>query len=509
MRRALTIVVAATTAAVMFAPPGLAQTGLEWGECPADVAKHGLRCTTIDVPLDYRDPDGQRIQLAVSRLASKNPDKRRGVLLTNPGGPGGSGLDFPSGLVDLKLPQSVLDSYDIIGFDPRGVGRSTPVTCDLTTEQQYRGNIPPYARNAADVLTQARNAKTVAGQCAESKTANLLPHVSTAATARDMDRIREALHEDKLSFLGYSYGTHLGAVYTTLFPDRGDRIVLDSNLGPGGLDRTGSRLFGPGMEKRFPDFAEFAAARPEYDLGTSPEAVTAKYFDLAARLDKTPVQGYDGNLFRLATFGSLYRDSRMPALAELWKALDTNQPPPPAAAAEAQPNLENAVASHLYVICNDSRWPKSVGSYLHDVAVDRKHYPMFGASGANIRPCAFWRSEPAEPPVRVGDQGPSNVLLAQNTRDPATPQAGAEQMRRALGDRARMVTADQGGHGAYLIGANKCANDTVTAFLTTGERPQDDRVCAAEPARHPPAGASHSSEPVTYDVVSLVPPPLP
>ncbi|WP_370456438.1 alpha/beta hydrolase [Amycolatopsis sp. WAC 04169] len=123
-----------------------------------------------------------------------------------------------------------------------------------------------------------------------------------------------------------------------------------------------------------------------------------------------------------------------------------------------------------------------MSSYLHDVSVDRQRYPMFGASGANIRPCAFWRSEPAEPPVRVDDQGPSNVLLAQNTRDPATPLAGAEQMRHALGDRARMVTADQGGHGVYLIGANKCANDTVTAFLTTGERPEADHTCVAEPA---------------------------
>ncbi|MFC9255494.1 alpha/beta hydrolase [Amycolatopsis thailandensis] len=482
MRRALTIVVAAATAAVVLAPPGLARTGPKWGECPADVAKPGLRCGTIDVPLDHRNPDGEQIQLAISRLASKNPDKRRGVLLTNPGGPGGSGLDFPGGLVDLKLPQSVLDSYDVIGFDPRGVGRSAPVTCDLTTEQQYRGNIPPFARDASDVVTHARNSKTVAEQCAKSKTANMLPYVSTAATARDMDRIREALHEDKLSFLGYSYGTHLGAVYTTLFPDRSDRIVLDSNLVPGGLDRTGSRLFGPGLEKRFPDFAEFAAARPEYGLGTTPEAVTAKYFDLAGRLDKTPVQGYDGNLFRLATFGSLYRDSRMPELAAIWHALDTNQPPPTSAASDAPQSLENKVASHLYAICNDSRWPRSVSSYLHDVSVDRKRFPMFGAAGANIRPCAFWRSEPAERPVRVGDKGPANVLLAQNTRDPATPLAGAEQMRRALGDRARMVTADQGGHGVYLIGANKCANDTVTAFLTTGERPADDRVCVAEPA---------------------------
>ncbi|WP_418190795.1 alpha/beta hydrolase [Amycolatopsis albispora] len=131
------------------------------------------------------------------------------------------------------------------------------------------------------------------------------------------------------------------------------------------------------------------------------------------------------------------------------------------------------------MICNDSRWPKPVGTYLRDVAADRERYPLFGAAAANIRPCAFWRSEPAEPPVRVGDQGPSNVLVVQNTRDPATPLAGARKMHEALGDRSRLITADQGGHGTYLIGANQCANNAVTAFLTTGDRPPADLACPA------------------------------
>ncbi|MGC7096822.1 alpha/beta hydrolase [Amycolatopsis lurida] len=477
MRRALTIVVAAVAAATALAPPVLAEPSLRWGDCEGlDVP--GLQCTTVDVPLDHRNPDGPQIEIALSRLASKNPEQRRGVLLTNPGGPGGAGLDFPGGLVGLGLPQSVLDTYDIIGLDPRGVGRSTPVTCDLTPEQQMRGNIPPYAHNAADVLEQAKKAKAVAEQCAKSETAHLLPFISTAATARDMDLIRGKLGEDKLSFLGYSYGTHLGAVYATLFPDRSDRIVLDSSLVPAGLDREASRLFGPGMEKRFPDFAAFAAARPEYGLGATPEAVTAKFYELSDRLDQKPVDGIDGSTFRLLTFGALYRDSRMPHLAETWRALDTNQPLPPTATEAAEPDLENFVSSHLYVLCNDNRWPRSIGAYVHDTAVDRERYPLLGGAGANIRPCAFWSTEPAEPPVRVGDRGPSNVLLVQNTNDPATPLAGAKKMHQALGDRSRMVTAEQNGHGAYLIGPNQCLNDAVTAYLTTGERPADDLVCS-------------------------------
>ena len=299
------------------------------GRLTGKAASPRLECSTLEVPLDYRKPDGRQIEIAISRLASKKPSKRRGVLLTNPGGPGVAGLGYPAALAAAKLPQKVLDSYDVIGFDPRGVGRSTPVTCDLTPEQQSRGNFPPYAHTAADVAREAGNARTIAEQCATSRTASMLPHTTTANTARDMDRIRAALGEPKLSYLGASYGSYLGAVYTTLFPKRSDRIVLDSNLGPGGYDVTAMRPFARGMEDRFPDFAAFAAAHPEYGLGTTPEQVTAKFFELAKRLEAKPVQGIDATLFRGITFDLLYTDAGMPPLAEIWQALDTDQPLPP------------------------------------------------------------------------------------------------------------------------------------------------------------------------------------
>ncbi|MEV7642063.1 alpha/beta hydrolase [Streptomyces rubiginosohelvolus] len=480
---ALALAAAATSVGVpetaRAAPPG---PSLRWEACPAEVSAPELECARLDVPLDYRKPNGRTIEVAISRLPSKNPEKRRGVLLTNPGGPGGYGLGQPAQLKAAGLPQAVLDRYDVIGFDPRGAGLSTPVTCGMA-DQQLWGNIPPYARNAADVARHAKRAQTAAEQCADSDTAYMLPHTSTRNTARDMDRIRAALGEKKLSYLGYSYGSHLGAVYTTLYPGRSDRIVLDSNTVPTGLDATGARLMARGVEDRFPDFAAFAAARPEYGLGSTPEEVTAKFHELAGRLDKHPVRGVDGSYFRLLTLTFLYRDSRLPIVAEAWRALDTDQPLPPAVDPSlTDPDVENKVASHLYVICNDSRWSRSVGSYQRDVAVDRTRYPMFGAASANIRPCAFWKSRPAEPPVEVGDRGPSNVLMAQNSRDPATPLVGALQMRRALGDRARMVTADHGGHGVYVLGGNTCVDRIVTGFLAEGERPARDMTCAADPS---------------------------
>ncbi|AHI02134.1 alpha/beta hydrolase [Kutzneria albida] len=479
MRRTVLVAVAVAAAVVPGVSAAATPSTVRWGPCPADVAAPGLECSTLEVPLDYRNPDGRKIEIAVSRLASKNPSQRRGVLLTNQGGPGGAGLHFPVDLVAFGLPQSVRDSYDVIGFDPRGVGHSTPVTCDLTPQQKMRGNIPPYANTAAEVAKWAEQAKAIARQCATSKTAWMLPHITTANTARDMDRIRAALGEPKLSYDGYSYGTYLGAVYTTLFPQHSDRIVLDSNVGPDGWDAAGGRLFARGFQDRFPDFAKFAAAHPEYGLGSTSEQVTAKYFELAARLDRTPAPGVDGALFRLGTFGYLYGDAQLPKLAELWRALDTNQPLPPLDG--LTPDPDNAISSNRYVICGDSRWPRSVQTYQHNVAVDRVRYPMFGAAAANIQPCAFWPSDPVEPKVRIGDQGPSDVLIVQNLRDPGTPLVGAQQLRQAFGERARMVTADQGGHGVYLLGKNKCANNAVTRFLTTGQRSANDLACAAEP----------------------------
>ncbi|MFD5317830.1 alpha/beta hydrolase, partial [Streptomyces sp. NPDC127098] len=221
-----------------------------------------------------------------------------------------------------------------------------------------------------------------------------------------------------------------------------------------------------------------AAARPEYGLGSTPEEVTATFFELAERLDEEPIDGLDGWWFRGLTFDRLYSDAQLAELAEAWQAFDAGQAPPPL---PPVPNMDNVMSARLHVICADSRWPDSVREYQRNVAHDRQRYPMIGGSSANIGPCAFWPTEGFEPPLEIGDRGPSNVLMAQNERDPGTPLAGAREMRRALGDRAVMVTADQGGHGVYPFGANTCANDAVTTFLTTGQRPARDLACPAEP----------------------------
>lgn len=496
---------------------------LDWALCPDDLpatARSVLECTTVPVPLDHDQPDGTQIEVMISRLASPSPEERRGVLLLNPGGPGGAGLSQPADLSALGLPSSVLDAYDVIGMDPRGVGHSAPVSCGFTVEQNYRGNVPPYAEDAAAVADQAKVARQIADQCAANDPEGRMKHMTTANTARDMDAIRVALGEDELSFYGASYGTALGATFASLFPETSDRVVIDSNLGATSLDRDSLRRFGLGMEDRFPDFAAWAAQRHEsYGLGATPREVRRTYTALAGRLTDRPVGGIDGATFRFYTFASLYADSSFGVIAQLWQALGdadgaaareqaeelrsavagpgatVTAPvpgplpvPAPASAPDgaakgteaATPSpYDNAWASFLAVTCNDTDWSEDVRTYQRAVATDRVRYPLFGAAGANITPCAFWHDDPVDPPVEFAGEGPANVLVLQNLRDPATPHLGGVLAREAFGERARLVSVDGGGHGVYVYDDNPCALNTTTRFLLGGNLPHRDVSCAA------------------------------
>lgn len=455
-----------------------------WGPCPEEVTTEAaptrLDCATVPVPLDHADPARGEIELTISRLASPNPAQRRGVLLLNPGGPGGSGLAFPAFLVQRGMPASVTDAYDVIGIDTRGIGRSAPISCGFTGEGPYIGNLPPYAVDDAAVTARADVARAVARQCADNDRDDRMRHITTAESARDLDAIRAALGEEKASFLGYSYGSALGAAYASMFPDRTDRVVLDSIVGDTHLDRDGLRRYALGMEQTFPDFAAWAAERDDtYGLGRTPDEVRATYFELAGRLDREPVDGLDGATFRGGVFAYLFNELQYPVLAGLWQSLRTGAPPPDTGPEPDLAAFDNSWTVFLTMTCNDVDWPEDVQPYRDAVAEDRERYPMYGAAAANIIPCAFWPHEPAEPPVPVAAAGPANVLLVQNRRDVPTPYRGAELLRAKFGDRARLVSVDDSGHGAYLLGENPCANDVTTAYLVDGAFPAADVSCPA------------------------------
>ena len=462
MRKTLMALALLPLSLLVAVPAHAAQPSLKWttpcpdyGMSPSPTA--GLECATLRVPLDYAHPD-RTIELTISRHAG-TPGKRRGVLLMNPGGPGSPGLAMPAQLLARMGGSGLPDAYDVIGFDPRGTAYSTPVTCDMTPEQ--RGAVlGPYADGPRDVVATAAKARVVADKCGRASTTDLLPHMTTANTARDLDRIREALGERKISYYGVSYGSYLGAAYASMFPGRGDRIVLDSVLGPRGLDVRANQRFAEGFDDRFPDFAAWAAERDDvYHLGATPAAVTAKFFELAA------VRGPE---FRANTWNGLYDDASFPVLAREWAGTTR--------AAAGPLDGDNHAALQLQVLCNDADWPEQVGYYQRAVERERARHPMFGPAAVNVNPCAFWPVERAEPPVRVGGPGPANVLLVQNLRDPATPLSGARETRAAFGARARMVTVDAGGHGVFTR-ENACGNEVVLRYLRDGVFPAADGSC--------------------------------
>ncbi|SEH03013.1 Pimeloyl-ACP methyl ester carboxylesterase [Nonomuraea solani] len=471
---------ATTVLATTLAAPAQATA---WGTCPAGPGVDPRQeCTTLQVPLDYRAPGGPTISLAVSRIKTAKPASRRGVLLIIPGGPGSPGLNRPSVQIK-KLPQDVLDRYDIVGFDPRGVGQSSPVSCDLETRDLAFTRLKPYPDADGGIAENVAWSRRIAEACARNG-GPLIRHISTRNEARDIDRIRQALGERKLSYWGVSYGTYAGAVYATMFPGRTDRVVLDSNDDPDPrrVARQWLANYAVGVEDRFPDFATWAAARDgEYGLGTNAAAVRRTFLDLAATLDRKPLPwpgttDLDGNLLRETMLNALYSDANFPMLATLMRAARTSgELPPPNTPPVAV--MQNTAAHAGATMCNDVEWRDTVTSYQRQVTRDRAAHPLTGGMPVNVGPCQFWPYKPAEPPVRVTSRGPANVLLIQNLRDPSTPYSGALKMRQAFGQRARMVSVDSGGHGVYLANGNACGDQTVTTFLTTGNLPSHDKNC--------------------------------
>ncbi|MBO0820135.1 MAG: alpha/beta fold hydrolase, partial [Nocardiopsaceae bacterium] len=450
------------------------------------------KCGTVTVPLNYQRPNGQKITIEVSEIAAAKPGRARGYLLLNPGGPALEGLDMP-GTMAPTLPASVLDSYNLVGFDPRGVGHSAPMSCGLSDP-----SLPdafPYPAADGSVQRNVAAAQATARACA--KIGNQLQYFTTANTARDLDRIRQALGAPKISYWGQSYGTYLGAVYTTLFPKTTDRVVLEGNVSPNGVWQGETRLWNQGMNDRFPDAARIAAAHhAALGLGATTAQVTSTFLALASHLDKTPaaVPGTNasitGALLRMVTYELLLHNTTLTPLTQFWKAtadLAAGKPPTATDTAvlkqaladtPAEPGVpaDNQVTMFMALTCGDVSWPRNVASYAAATATARAKYPLSDGMPDNIWPCAFWSKAPAEPPVKVTSNGPRDILILQNRRDNATPWPGALGMANALGSRAGFVGVDNGGHYVYGTGST-CADQATVAFLTRGTLPAQPESC--------------------------------
>lgn len=460
-----------------------------WSPCTdATLSAIGAECTYVPVPLDYSHPNGPMIQLAVSRVAHTSPTYQ-GVVLVNPGGPGGSGLDLSR--IGAYLPDGVGAQYDWIGFDPRGVGSSIPsLSCD---PQEFGADRPNYEPTSFALLrTWVNRSRSYAKACAAAQPA-LLRHLHTTDQARDMDRIRATLGVSQINYYGASFGTYLGSVYNTLFPGRMRRAVLDSNVDPRDvwypLQFTGAIAQKHSMEL----FWRWIAQHNDiYGLGHTADSVERGYYALRAQLTREPAAGVVGpdeldDAFNQAAYDPQYW---WPYLAEDWSNYvlhgDTHWLVADYELADG-PGDDNASAVYHATVCSDAHWP-GLGRELTDVVrtASRARFDTWATFWFNA-PCMSWPA-PSSTPITL-HAGSLAPLLLDDYSDAVTPYVGDLEVRR-LYPRGGLVGMPGSNHGVTLAGSG-CVDAYVAAYLATGalptRRPNDtaDGTCPAMPTPIP------------------------
>jgi pimeloyl-ACP methyl ester carboxylesterase len=449
---------------------------LDWRECGVP----NFECATMKAPLDYAKPEGEAIKLAVSRVKATGPGKRLGSLLVNPGGPGGSAVGYLQAYAGIGYPAPVRARYDMVAVDPRGVARSEPVECLTGPEMDKYTQVDqtPDDTAEADKLEQAY--ENFAAGC-EKRSGKVLPHVSTMEAARDMDVLRAVLGDEKLNYVGASYGTFLGATYAELFPDRTGRLVLDGAMDPALPARELNRDQTAGFETAF--------KQAECPLGKKSVAdATARLKDFFAKLDASPVPtGEDRELGEsLATTGviaAMYDDGAWPQLRSALAAAQDGDGAPLLAMAdsyyerEADGSYANLMFANAAVNCLDLPAAfKSPDAVFAAVPEFEKASPVFGRGFAwAARNCGHWPVPATGKAHPIEAKGAAPIVVVGTTRDPATPYKWAQSLAGQLSS-GRLLTYDGDGHTAYGRGSD-CIDTAINAYLIEGEAPQDGKRC--------------------------------
>ncbi len=466
-------------------------TRLDWHACGGQLG--GLQCTSLQVPLDYADPGGRKIAIALSMVPATAPrSQQQGVLLVNPGGPGASGLSL-AGAVAAGLTPQVAAEYDIVGFDPRGVGSSVPaLSCDPGFFSGVRPNYIPSSAAAEQVLIG--RAKLYAADC-EKRFGWLLPYLTTVNVARDLDSIRQAFGVQKISYYAFSYGTYLGQVYATLFPARIRRMVLDSTVDPTGVwyaDNIAQDYAFQARQQAF--FAWVAKYHSTYQLGSTAAAVSRAWYEARNRLMAHPVSGPDGPMIGEDEFDDTfltggYEDTLWPALAEALSQYLNNGSTSALVAQYEQNGVQNENEFAIYnaVQCADVNWPRNWAKWQSDTERVYRTAPFQAWDNAWYNAaCAFWPVKGPAHPLQIKGAGLPPILMLQGTLDAATPYAGAQDAHKLLPS-ARMVVVEGGGnHGQSLqYPPDGCVQNYLNAYLASGALPEHpglvNATCPAVP----------------------------
>ncbi|MEU9156481.1 alpha/beta hydrolase [Streptomyces sp. NPDC048417] len=463
---------------------------LSWRSCGVP----GFQCATMKAPLDYAKPGAGDVRLAVARKKATGKAKPLGSLLVNPGGPGGSAVDYLQQYAGIGYPSQVTARYDMVAMDPRGVARSEPVECldgsqmDTYTETDVT---PDDRKETAELVGEYKKFAEACG----THSAELLRHVSTADSARDMDILRAVLGDPKLNYVGASYGTFLGATYAGLFPERVGRMVLDGAMDPSLSARRMNLEQTAGFETAFQSFAKDCAKRTDCPLGAKGSTPTQIADNLSAffrKLDAHPIPTGDADGRRLTeslgttgVIAAMYDQAEWEQLRDaLHAALKQNDGAGLLALSDSyyerdpDGHYSNLMFANAAVNCLDLP-PAFTGPEQVEKALPEfeKASPVFGANlaWASLN-CTYWPVRAAGEPHRIEAKGAAPIVVVGTTRDPATPYPWARSLARQLTS-ARLLTYVGDGHTAYGRGS-ACIDSAIDTYLLKDTPPTKGRRCS-------------------------------
>ena len=471
---------------------------VEWYDCVATAGveksadRTGFQCAKVTVPLDYSQPDGQTIEIAMKKHLATG-SVRQGTLFMNPGGPGGSGVDNVGAMATTTF-AGVQKAYDIIGFDPRGVGSSTAITCSTDAEAKAMEGVSPVDGAGAPVAFEKRAAvmserfKQLEADCASrTKPTELLDHVDTVSVARDLDILRALSGDQKLNYTGFSYGTYLGATYAELFPANTGRLVLDGALDPSlsySERRQGQAL---GFERALRNYVAWCQSGQSCALTGDTDAGVKQVGDVFTSANQSPVPSSDPNrpvtgeeMKRIVGFVLYFPESSWSAVSEaLGQVINEHDASAFRAMADqiaAQPQVN--AGANIGINCLDYRVEGDMATWTAQSKELERIAPRFATvTEAGDLGCQAWGHTGTQPSKALHAKGAAPILVIGTTGDPATPYEWAEALADQL-DSGQLLTWEGNGHAAYTnSGHGPCVTQAVDTYLLTGTMPKKGLTC--------------------------------
>jgi len=460
---------------------------VDWTSCGS-----GLDCTSVTVPVDWEDPSGETLTVAVTRHRATG--SRVGAILYNPGGPGASGFDYVHDYAEYIATPAVLQHYDLIGFDPRGVKRSTGIACQsgADKDEMLYGTYQAAYGTQEWVDEFTSRAQEWIAAC-QDHAGELLGHLDGASVARDMDVIRAVLGEDRMNYLGYSYGTYLGANYAELFPERVGRMVLDGAVDPTVSDANWLITQMGGFESAFRAYLADCLASTGCPFSGNLDQALGQVRDLLAGIDARRLRSSDGRVLDVATVGTaiaenLYTESYWSYMTEMFADLQDGDAESTFESADEYNDYYgpgsydgNGFEVYTSVQCDESQVGRDGVDVLEGLARISAAAPTVGAAIAyddyavlNVL-CANWPYPIAERPAVFDAAGSAPIVVIGTTNDPATPYAQAQSLAEQL-ENGVLVTYHGEGHTVYGNGV-ACIDDAIDAYLVDGDVPSAGLEC--------------------------------